>query len=178
MKYVFSSKYSKSEFTDVLYLQKYEVDGFVSNIKWDSEIRQDPGSSTGMTTEAKMSTTRSNIEIPTPMGEYLNMTGLLPNPRVQFLIKVGDSISSHHKIEYKHNPYNGWSIDGYLKVIGKTYYHKPDISDTCWVIEAKNYSNADTSAIFYFSPKYGFVYFNYQMGADSIVIALKSIEEE
>mgnify|MGYP006909085513 CR=1 FL=1 len=175
MKYVFSSKYSNSEFKDKLYLQKQDVDGFVSKILWDSEIRQDPGSSTGISLEARFSNTRSSIELPTPMGEYLNMTGLLPNPRVQFPIRLNDSIDSHHKIDYKHNPYNGLLVDGYLKVIGRKYYDKKPVSDTCWVIEANKYSSKDTSATFYFNEKLGFVYFNYQLGNDSIVIALDSI---
>lgn len=175
MKYVFSSKYSKSEFTDVLYLQKREVDGFISKMTWESEIRQDPGSSTGMDVEANFSNTRSSIELPTPMGEYLNMTGLLPNPRVQFPIKMNDSISTHHKIEYKHSPYNGQLVDGYLKVIGKKYFDQKSVNDSCWVIEAKKYNSTDTAATYYYNEKLGFVYFNYLLGTDTISIALDSI---
>lgn len=178
VKYIYFAKYSKSEFKDKVTLQKFEVDGFISKIVWDSEIRQDPGSSTGITLEANVSNARSNIEIPSPMGAYLDMTGLLPYPRVDFPIKVGDSTSSHHKIEYKHNPYNGRVIDGYLKVIGTTTYNNPLVEGKCWVIEAHNYSTADTSATFYFNDKLGFVYYKYKMGTDSIIIALEALVEE
>lgn len=175
MKYIYKVKYSKSEFIDTLKLERNSISGFISNVKWDSEIRQDKGSSTGIEVETKTSNSTIVLELPHPLGEYLNYTNLLPAPKVQFPIQVGDSIYMSHKVNYKHSPHNGREIDGYLKVIGKEYYPNVLIKDTCWVLKANRFGVTDTSATFYYNPKFGFVYFHYQIGIDEIEINLNSI---
>lgn len=169
--YVFKVKYSKSEYTDRLTLERKSTSGFQSDIIWDSEIRQDKGSINGITVETKSSNSTQNFELPQPLGEYLNLTNLLPAPRVEFPISIGDSIYLSHKVDYKHSPYNGRQVDGYLTVSGKEYYS----NDTCWVINAYKLTTNDTSATYYYSPKYGFIYFKYQLGEDTIEIDLDSL---
>lgn len=175
MKYEFEVKYSQSEFTDKLTLERNSISGFISTIIWNSEIRQDKGSSTGNELETKTSNSTQSLELPQPLGEYLNYTNLLPSPKVQFPIQLGDSIYMTHKVKYKHSPFNGRKVEGYLKVIGKEFYANTLVNDTCWVISANKFNTSDTSATYYYNKKYGFVYFRYQIGSNDIEINLKSI---
>jgi len=175
MKYIYKVTYTNSEFTDRLTLERSSVSGFVSTIVWDSEIRQDKGSSTGVSVESKSTNSNLSFELPQPLGEYLNLTNLLPAPRVEFPLSIGDSIYMSHRIDYKHSTYNGKSVEGYIKVSGKEFYSNQIVNDTCWVISSNLFSTTDTSATYYYNTRLGFVYFEYLLGTDTIEVSLDSL---
>lgn len=178
VKYIYKVKYSNSEFDDIITVEKTVVSGFASKILMETEVRQDKGSSTGYSIESNVANSTQKIQLPHPLGEYLNLTNMLPPPTIEFPVEIGDSIYSDHTVKFKHSPYNGLNIEGYIKVIGREMVKNRIANDTCWVLKAQKYNTSDTSATFYYNSKYGFVELDYQLGTDNISITLDSLEIE
>ncbi len=178
VKYIYKVKYSKSEFEDIMTVEKTVVSGFASKILMETEVRQDPGSSTGYSIESNVANSTQKIQLPHALGEYLNLTNLLPPPTIEFPVTIGDSVYNEHTIDFKHSPYNGLNVEGYIKVIGREMVKNRIANDTCWVLKAQKYNTSDTSATFYYNNKYGFVNLDYQFGTDYISITLDSLEIE
>lgn len=176
VKYIYKVKYSKSEFEDIMTVEKTVVSGFASKILMETEVRQDPGSSTGYSIESNVANSTQKIQLPHALGEYLNLTNLLPPPTIEFPVTIGDSVYNEHTIVFKHSPYNGLKVEGYIKVIGREMVKNRIANDTCWVLKAQKYNTSDTSATFYYNDKYGFVNLDYQFGVDNISITLDSLE--
>lgn len=176
VKYIYKVKYSRSEFQDRITVEKTEVSGFISKIQMETEVRQDPGSSTGYSIEADVANSTQKVELPHPLGEYLDLTNLLPPPHIEFPVAIGDSMHTEHTVKFKHSPYNGRKIEGYLKVTDRKFVKNRLFTDSCWVLKARKYNTLDTSATFYYNEKYGFVELDYQIGTDNIIITLDSLE--
>ena len=112
VKYIYKVEYSKSEFEDIMTVEKTVVSGFASKIMLETEVRQGPGSSTGYSIESNVSNSTQKIQLPHPLGEYLDLTNLLPPPTIEFPVAIGDSIHTEHTVTFKHSPYNGYIIEG------------------------------------------------------------------
>ena len=176
VKYIYKVKYSKSEFEDIMTVEKTVVSGFASKIMLETEVRQDPGSSTGYSIESNVSNSTQKIQLPHPLGEYLDLTNLLPPPTIEFPVAIGDSIHTEHTVKFKHSPYNGYIIEGYIKVMGREIVNNHIAKDSCWVLKVYKNSTTDTMATFYYNDKYGFIELDYQLGADNITITLDSLD--
>ena len=176
VKYIYKVKYSKSEFDDLITVEKTVVSGFASKILMETEVRQDKGSSSGYSIESNVANSTQKVVLPHPLGEYLNLTNFLPPPTIEFPAAIGDSIYSEHTVKFKHSPYNGLNVKGYIKVVGKEMVKNRIANDSCWVLKAHKFNTADTSATYYYSNKYGFIELDYQLGADNITITLDSLD--
>lgn len=176
VKYIYKVKYSNSEFEDIITVEKTVVSGFVSKIMMETEVRQDPGSSTGYSIESDVANSTQKIQLPHPLGEYLDLTNLLPPPTIEFPVAIGDSIYSEHTVKFKHSPINGLNVEGYVKVVGREMVKNRIVNDTCWVLKAQKYNTNDTLATFYYNDRYGFVELDYQIGSDYITITLDSLD--
>ena len=176
VKYIYKVKYSNSEFEDIITVEKTVVSGFVSKLLLETEVRQDKGSSTGYSVESTVPNSTSEIKLPHPIGEYLDLTNLLPPPTIKFPIIVGDSMYSEHTVEFKHSPYNDTLVKGYIKVLGRELINNPIVHDSCWVLKVFKLDSKDTTATFYYNDEYGFTELNYSFGVDNILIYLDSLE--
>lgn len=125
--------------------------------------------------ESRYNSDNSTVSINPPIGGYLNYTELLPYPEINLPPKVGDSIYSEHNVPDAVS-LKSKEASGYQKVTGKTQYKNRFIDEEVWVIESYSLDDNNYSAKYYFSPKYGFVYFNYNLGGNKIEVDLIKLE--
>lgn len=138
---------------------KYKVDN--SNVEYSRE--------------SQYTSDNGTVSISPPIGGYLNYTELLPYPEINLPPKIGDSIYSEHNIPDAVS-LKSKEATGYQKVTGKTQYKNRFIDEEVWVIESYSLDDNNYSAKYYYSLKYGFVYFNYHLNENRIEIELIKYE--
>jgi hypothetical protein len=161
--------------TDTLSLK--EGDFWYPKLKW--EFSSTEGIATIGTSVEKLFTDNNEIvKISTPYGIYLNQTELVPHPEVHFPINVGDTYESNYKTDSQDNSIDDVDVEGRLKVVGKIMYLPKLLKDSSWVINAEgNSSVGKFTSTYYFHEKYGFVYFKYNLGKDTIEIELNQLSK-
>lgn len=103
------------------------------------------------------------ISLPSPPDtEYMKYVRLLPPPQIQYPIARGNSIDWKNTIQYGAKELVGVEVTGRVRVKEKIYFSFTTLSDSCWVLESYGKSSAGVfKGIYYFSEKYGFIYFKY-----------------
>lgn len=104
----------------------------------------------------------SEVWLHPPRTGKLRVTELLPFPWIKFPIKIGQIN------EWKLTPKEGWKdmegkkINGKISVVRKILFDNPAVKDSCWVLEGFGLSDfGKFKCSYYFSEKYGFIYFFY-----------------
>jgi hypothetical protein len=110
-----------------------------------------------------------------PRSNFLRMTEMLPFPWIKFPIYLGQ------RIDWELTPKEGWeelkgkTVKGNINVKAKIFYDNLVINDSCWVVEGLGESEIGKfNCKYYFSERYGFVYFFYDFNQYQIeLIPLK-----
>jgi hypothetical protein len=104
----------------------------------------------------------SEVWLHPPRTGNLRVTELLPFPWIKFPIKIGQSNN------WELTPKDGWKemegmkIKGKIQVVRKIFYDNTAVKDSCWVLDGIGESeHGKYNCSYYFSEKYGFVYFFY-----------------
>jgi hypothetical protein len=139
---------------------------------------------------------KNEIWIHPPRSSYLRLSEMVPFPQINFPIYKGQIINweiTPKKVKAKNydssGKYIGDSVpEEWKKLIGKTatgkigvkgkiYYNNPIIKDSCWVLNAFGNSPIGTiKSKYYFSEKYGFVFFFYDFNDYKVEIILSGIK--
>jgi len=170
----FTVKNSSIERTDTLSLS--EGDFWYPKLKWDLKVENG-----GYAVEKLFTDNSEMIKLPSPFGFYLNKIELVPHPEIHFPINTGDSYESNYKADSQDKSVDNLNVEGTLIVVGKVLFGKGLLKDSSWVINAEgNSSKGKFTSTYYFHEKYGFVYFKYYLGKDTIEIELNqfSVTEE
>jgi len=103
------------------------------------------------------------ISLPSPPEiEYMKYVRLLPPPQFQYPVAIGNSIDWKKKVPTGSQEFAGVEVTGRVRVKDKIYFSNQTLSDSCWVLESYGKSSAGVfKGIYYFSEKYGFIYFKY-----------------
>lgn len=103
------------------------------------------------------------ISLPFPPEiEYMKYVRLLPPPQIQYPIAKGNSIDWKKKVPNGYQEFEEVEVTGSVRVKDKIYFSNQTLSDSCWVLESYGKSSAGVfKGIYYFSEKYGFIYFKY-----------------
>lgn len=113
----------------------------------------------------------SEIWLHPPRTGNLRVTELLPFPWIKFPIKIGQFNKWQLTPKEGWREFEGKKITGNLKVANKILYKNSIINDSCWVIDGFGESEIGKyKCKYYFSEKYGFVYFFYDMNHYQIEI--------
>lgn len=106
----------------------------------------------------------SEIWLHPPRSGNLRVTELLPFPWIKFPINIGQTN------DWELTPKEGWEDFEGKKIIGKIHvtekilFENPAVKDSCWVLEGIGKSEiGEFKCKYYFSEKFGFVYFFYDM---------------
>ncbi len=111
-----------------------------------------------------------------PRSKYLRVTELLPFPWIEFPIYIGQTNNWELTPKQGWKDFEGKTIKGNIKVLDKIFYNNPAIKDSCWVLEGFGDSAiGNFKCKYYFSEKYGFVYFFYDFIKYNIEIILIKI---
>lgn len=106
----------------------------------------------------------SEIWMHPPRTGYLRVTELLPFPWIKFPIKIGQTNNWELTPKEGWEDFEGKKIIGKIHVTEKILFENPAIKDSCWVLEGIGKSEiGEFKCKYYFSEKYGFVYFFYDM---------------
>lgn len=113
------------------------------------------------------------VKIMPPIGGYLDFTEQLPHPEINLPPKLNDTIYSEHNISST-LPNAGKLIMGYQTVTDYKYYSEDAFKDSVWVVELYNKKDVKFKGKYYFSKKYGFIYFYYDL--DGMEVEIKLID--
>lgn len=156
---------------EIRHISKFFLDKL--KIKFDYKINDSTFNS--FIRESSYTSDSDELAIQPPIGDYLDNTEFLPHPELTLPPKIGDSIYSEHRIP-KHIKSSADIIKGYNKVVGMIDYKSEILNEMVWVIESKNILNNLYTLKFYFSEKYGIVYFEYKLKEDNVYIELVNFE--
>ncbi len=169
----FTVKNSSIDRTDTLSLHK--SDSWYPKLIW-SFNSFDNGIKADFTSEKRFTNNSSVVKLPSLFGLYLEQTELVPHPEVRFPVIIGDSYKSNYKTDSQDNSIDNIGVEGTLEVVGKITYLPKLLKDSSWVINAVGSSSEGKfSSTYYFNEKYGFVYFKYFFGKDTIEIKLHQL---
>lgn len=156
---------------EIRHISKFFLDKL--KIKYDYKIND--STSNSFIRESSYTSDSDELAIQPPIGGYLDNTEYLPYPGLTLPPKIGDSVYSEHIIP-KHVKSSRDLIKGYNKVVGTIDYKSDIFKGKVWIIEAKNIENNLFSLKYYFSEKYGIVYFEYKLKEEIVYIELVSYE--
>ncbi len=104
----------------------------------------------------------NEIWIHPPRMSYLRLAELIAFPQVIFPIIDSQFYLSEIKPSKGWKELQGLTVHGRTKVTGKVLFQYPALRDSCWKLEASGSSeHGEYSAIYYYNPTLGFVYFHY-----------------
>ncbi|MDA3844528.1 MAG: hypothetical protein PF588_09200 [Candidatus Kapabacteria bacterium] len=179
----FSMKSSDQIVADTIYLKSFDeiTDRFDIKSHWVRfKLLENGGSNisvgeSGIEDGTWLSLTPRKINIPPyrSSDDYSTLTGMLPYPGVEYPISIGQKTNWELTPRACWEELEGKTVKGYIEVIDKIYYSNDIVQDSCWVLSAIGKSEVgEFSAKYYFSEKYGFIYFNYDFSDYTVEINL------
>ncbi len=167
--WVFTLKHSDSNHVDTLKLSVQDERWQITQtqITWYYSVSYATGrtvttETTGVTDRSNSSFLKNEIWIHPPRSGYMRLSEMVAFPQVKFPITLNEV--THTDL----TPKEGWAelegvnVKGTVIPVGKVVYKQDMLQDSCWKLQATGVSSAGNySAVYYYHPAKGFVYFYY-----------------
>lgn len=165
----FTVKNSLSEKLDTLTLSVFDERWHITQTKivWRIARRDSNGSSvteeqTGVIDRSNNIVGKNEIWLHPPRQDYLRLTELVAFPSVIVPVTQGQVIKNEVTPDEGWEELEGTHIKGTITVDGKVLYKGDVLRDSCLLLQAVGESEVGKySAVYYFHPVKGFVYFFY-----------------
>lgn len=169
----FEIKFSNSSIIDTLILKTYDETWkytqkkieYIYNVKNDTSGGYSIHTGiTGVIDRQNCLFLTSEIWIHPPRTGNLRVTELLPFPWIKFPIRINQTNDWELTPKAGWEDFEGKKITGKIHVTRKILFENSAVKDSCWVLECIGKSEiGEFKSLYYFSEKYGFVYFFYDM---------------